>query len=29
VPVVRHNRQDIVSLARLFFHLLEESYGHC
>jgi uncharacterized protein len=29
VPVVRHNRQDIVSLARLFFHLLGESYGHC
>ena len=27
VPVVEHNRQDVHSLARLFFHLLEESYG--
>jgi uncharacterized protein YprB with RNaseH-like and TPR domain len=27
VPVVEHNRQDIHSLALLFFHLLEESYG--
>ena len=27
VPVVEHNRQDIISLARLFFHLLGESYG--
>jgi uncharacterized protein YprB with RNaseH-like and TPR domain len=29
VPVVEHNRQDVVSLARLFFHLLGEVYGHC
>lgn len=29
VPIVEHNRQDVVSLARLFFHLLEESYGSC
>jgi len=28
VPVVEHNRQDVVSLARLFFHLLEDHYGH-
>ncbi len=27
VPVVEHNRQDIISLALLFFHLMEESYG--
>ena len=27
VPIVEHNRQDVVSLARLFFHLLGESYG--
>lgn len=27
VPIVRHNGQDVISLARLFFHLLEESYG--
>jgi uncharacterized protein YprB with RNaseH-like and TPR domain len=27
VPIVEHNRQDIVSLARLFFHLVRESYG--
>lgn len=27
VPVVEHNRQDVVSLARLFFHLLEDHYG--
>lgn len=27
VPVVDHNRQDVISLALLFFHLLEESYG--
>ncbi|WP_394698750.1 ribonuclease H-like domain-containing protein [uncultured Methanoregula sp.] len=26
VPVVEHNRQDVVSLARLFFHLRGESY---
>jgi uncharacterized protein YprB with RNaseH-like and TPR domain len=29
VPVVEHNRQDVVSLARLFFHLLEDLYGNC
>ncbi|MFA4877395.1 MAG: ribonuclease H-like domain-containing protein [Methanoregula sp.] len=29
VPVISHNRQDVVSLARLFFHLLGESYGCC
>jgi hypothetical protein len=28
VPVVEHNRQDVVSLARLFFHLLGDVYGH-
>jgi hypothetical protein len=28
VPIVDHNRQDVHSLALLFFHLLEESYGH-
>lgn len=27
VPVVEHNRQDVISLALLFFHLLKESYG--
>jgi uncharacterized protein YprB with RNaseH-like and TPR domain len=27
VPVVEHNRQDVVSLARLFFHQLGELYG--
>jgi uncharacterized protein len=27
VPVVEHNRQDVLSLAMLFFHLLGESYG--
>ena len=27
VPVIGHNRQDVVSLALLFFHLLGESYG--
>jgi hypothetical protein len=27
VPIIEHNRQDVVSLARLFFHLLGESYG--
>jgi uncharacterized protein len=29
VPVVEHNRQDVVSLARLFFHLLGDVNGHC
>jgi uncharacterized protein len=27
VPIVEHNRQDVVSLALLFYHLLGESYG--
>jgi uncharacterized protein YprB with RNaseH-like and TPR domain len=27
VPILDHNRQDVVSLALLFFHLVEESYG--
>ena len=27
VPIVEHNRQDVISLALLFFHLLEESNG--
>lgn len=27
VPIVEHNRQDILSLALLFFHLMGESYG--
>ena len=27
VPVIEHNRQDVVSLALLFFHLLGGSYG--
>jgi len=27
VPILEHNRQDVVSLARLFFHLITESYG--
>ncbi len=29
VPVVEHNRQDVVSLARLFFHLIGDLYGNC
>ena len=29
VPVVEHNRQDVVSLSRLFFHLLGDVNGHC
>lgn len=29
VPIVEHNRQDIVSLALLFSHLLGESHGCC
>lgn len=29
VPVVEHNRQDVASLARLFFLLLEDIYGNC
>ena len=28
VPIVEHNKQDVHSLALLFFHLLEESYGN-
>jgi len=27
VPIIEHNRQDVVSLARLFFFLLGETYG--
>ncbi len=27
VPIIEHNRQDVVSLALIFFHLLEETYG--
>jgi uncharacterized protein YprB with RNaseH-like and TPR domain len=27
VPIIQHNRQDVISLALLFFRLLEESYG--
>jgi uncharacterized protein YprB with RNaseH-like and TPR domain len=27
VPIVEHNRQDIISLALLFFHLIGEFYG--
>jgi uncharacterized protein YprB with RNaseH-like and TPR domain len=27
VPILDHNRQDVVSLAVLFFHLVGESYG--
>jgi uncharacterized protein len=27
VPIVEHNRQDVLSLAMLFFHMLGESYG--
>jgi hypothetical protein len=27
VPILEHNRQDVVSLALLFFHLVGESYG--
>lgn len=29
VPIVEHNRQDVVSLARLFSFLLEEAHGGC
>jgi len=29
IPIIEHNRQDVVSLALLFFHLLEENYGCC
>jgi uncharacterized protein YprB with RNaseH-like and TPR domain len=27
IPIIEHNRQDVISLARLFFFLLGESYG--
>jgi len=29
VPIIEHNKQDVLSLALLFFHLLGESYGCC
>jgi len=29
VPIIEHNRQDVISLARLFFYLLGEYYGCC
>jgi uncharacterized protein YprB with RNaseH-like and TPR domain len=29
VPIIEHNKQDVVSLAMLFFYLLRESYGCC
>jgi hypothetical protein len=29
VPIVDHNRQDVISTARLFFYLLEETCGCC
>lgn len=29
VPIVEHNRQDVVSLARIFFHLTGDLYGNC
>jgi len=29
VPIVDHNRQDVISTARLFFYLLGESCGRC
>ncbi|HOX35634.1 MAG TPA: ribonuclease H-like domain-containing protein [Methanoregulaceae archaeon] len=28
VPIVNHNRQDVVSLAMIFFHLISENYGN-
>ena len=27
VPIVTHNRQDVLSLAMLFFHQIRETYG--
>jgi uncharacterized protein len=27
IPIIEHNRQDVISLARLFFYLIGESYG--
>jgi len=29
VPIIEHNKQDVISLALLFFYLLEESFGCC
>ncbi len=29
VPVISHNRQDVLSLAMIFFHLIKETYGNC
>lgn len=29
VPVVTHNRQDVLSLAMIFFHLIQENHGNC
>ncbi len=29
VPVVMHNRQDVLSLAMIFFRLIGETYGNC
>jgi len=29
VPVVTHNRQDVLSLAMIFFHLIQETHGNC
>lgn len=29
VPIIEHNRQDVVSLALLFLTLLKETYGRC
>lgn len=29
VPIIEHNRQDVESLARLFFHLLGDRYTNC
>lgn len=29
VPIIEHNKQDVISLALLFFYLMGESYGYC
>jgi uncharacterized protein YprB with RNaseH-like and TPR domain len=29
VPIVTHNRQDVLSLAMIFFRLIGETYGNC
>jgi uncharacterized protein YprB with RNaseH-like and TPR domain len=29
VPIIEHNRQDVISLSRLFFYLVREYYGCC